>query len=76
MCRPRQAKLLSWQKTTEPTLRLAEGIARDVVIGLTILSRILGLVRTLVFSRTVGASCLGGHGVRPREPGTRSPTVI
>ena len=42
-------------------MRLAEGIARGaaVVAGLTILSRILGLVRTLVFSQTVGASCLG-----------------
>jgi putative peptidoglycan lipid II flippase len=41
--------------------RLAEGIARGaaVVASLTILSRILGLVRTLVFSQTVGASCLG-----------------
>jgi putative peptidoglycan lipid II flippase len=48
-------------KPTEPTLRLAEGIARGaaVVAGFTILSRILGLVRTLVFSQTVGASCLG-----------------
>ena len=38
-----------------------EGIARGaaVVASLTILSRILGLVRTLVFSQTVGASCLG-----------------
>ena len=45
----------------EPTSRLAEGIARGaiVVAGLTILSRILGLIRTLVFSQTVGASCLG-----------------
>ena len=45
----------------EPTSRLAEGIARGaaVVASLTILSRILGLVRTLVFSQTVGASCLG-----------------
>ena len=43
------------------TSRLAEGIARGAVIvaGLTILSRILGLVRTLVFSQAVGASCLG-----------------
>ena len=50
-------------KPTEPTLRLAEGIARGaaVVAGLTILSRIVGLVRTLVFSQTVGASCLGRH---------------
>jgi putative peptidoglycan lipid II flippase len=44
-----------------PAQRLAEGIARGaaVVASLTILSRILGLVRTLVFSQTVGASCLG-----------------
>jgi putative peptidoglycan lipid II flippase len=43
------------------TQRLGEGIARGalVVASLTILSRILGLVRTLVFSQTVGASCLG-----------------
>jgi putative peptidoglycan lipid II flippase len=41
--------------------RLGEGIARGalVVASLTILSRILGLVRTLVFSQTVGAGCLG-----------------
>jgi len=41
--------------------RLGEGIARGaaVVASLTILSRILGLVRTLVFSQTVGATCLG-----------------
>ena len=41
--------------------RLGKGIARGaaVVAGLTILSRILGLVRTLVFSQTVGATCLG-----------------
>jgi putative peptidoglycan lipid II flippase len=45
----------------EPGSRLAEGIARGaaVVAGFTILSRILGLVRTLVFSQTVGATCLG-----------------
>jgi putative peptidoglycan lipid II flippase len=40
---------------------LAAGIARGaaVVAGLTMLSRLLGLVRTLVFSQTVGAGCLG-----------------
>ena len=40
---------------------LGAGIARGaaVIAGLTILSRLLGLVRTLVFSQTVGASCLG-----------------
>jgi putative peptidoglycan lipid II flippase len=43
------------------SLRLGEGIARGaaVVASLTILSRVLGLVRTLVFSQTVGASCVG-----------------
>jgi putative peptidoglycan lipid II flippase len=48
-------------KPAEPGSRLAEGIARGaaVVASLTIVSRILGLVRTLVFSQTVGASCLG-----------------
>ena len=45
----------------EPASPLGVGIARGalVVAGLTIVSRILGLVRTLVFSQTVGASCLG-----------------
>jgi putative peptidoglycan lipid II flippase len=47
----------------EPGLaqRLGPAIARGAVVvaSLTILSRILGLVRTLVFSQTVGASCLG-----------------
>ena len=40
---------------------LGVGIARGaaVIAGLTLLSRLLGLVRTLVFSQTVGASCLG-----------------
>ena len=37
------------------------GIARGAMLiaGLTIVSRILGLVRTLVFSQTIGATCLG-----------------
>ena len=45
----------------EPASGLADGIARGalIVAGLTIFSRVLGLVRTLVFSQTVGASCLG-----------------
>jgi putative peptidoglycan lipid II flippase len=40
---------------------LGAGIARGaaVIASLTIVSRLLGLVRTLVFSQTVGASCLG-----------------
>jgi putative peptidoglycan lipid II flippase len=39
----------------------AAGIARGaaVVAALTLLSRMFGLIRTLVFSQTVGASCLG-----------------
>ena len=39
----------------------AAGIARGagVIAGLTMLARILGLVRTLVFSQAVGATCLG-----------------
>jgi putative peptidoglycan lipid II flippase len=41
--------------------RPAAGIARGaaIVAGLTVLSRLLGLGRTLVFSQTIGASCLG-----------------
>jgi putative peptidoglycan lipid II flippase len=41
--------------------RDAAGITRGaaVIAGLTILARILGLTRTLVFSQTVGATCLG-----------------
>jgi putative peptidoglycan lipid II flippase len=41
--------------------RSAAGIARGaaIIAALTMLSRLLGLVRTLVFSQTVGAGCLG-----------------
>ena len=41
--------------------QLGEGIARGAVVvaSLTIASRVLGLVRTLVFSQAVGATCLG-----------------
>src|SRR5215813_421974 len=41
--------------------QIAPGIARGaaVIAGLTVLSRIFGLVRTVVFSQTVGATCLG-----------------
>ena len=47
--------------TQPPPQRLAQGIARGaaIVAGLTMASRLLGLVRTLVFSQTVGAGCLG-----------------
>jgi putative peptidoglycan lipid II flippase len=39
----------------------AGGIARGafIVAGLTLLSRVLGLLRTVVFAQTVGAGCLG-----------------
>ena len=45
----------------DPGLPTGPGIARGaaLVAGLTIAARILGLVRTLVFSQTVGAGCLG-----------------
>jgi putative peptidoglycan lipid II flippase len=41
--------------------RLGPAIARGaaVIAALTILSRVQGLIRTLVFSQTVGAGCLG-----------------
>jgi len=41
--------------------RPAAGIARGAILiaGFTVLSRVLGLVRTLVFSQSIGASCLG-----------------
>ncbi|HTX25681.1 MAG TPA: lipid II flippase MurJ [Streptosporangiaceae bacterium] len=44
-----------------PAPPLGGGIARGaaVIAGLTIVSRLFGLVRTLVFAQTVGASCLG-----------------
>lgn len=40
---------------------LAAGIAQGaaLIAGLTLLSRVLGLVRTLVFAQTVGSDCLG-----------------
>ena len=42
-------------------LRDTPGIARGAAVigGLTVLSRIFGLVRTVVFAQTVGATCLG-----------------
>ena len=45
----------------DPAERPGAGIARGaaLIAGLTMLCRLLGLVRTLVFSQTIGASCLG-----------------
>ncbi len=47
--------------TADPAQRPAAGIARGAVViaGLTMLARLFGLIRTLVFSQTVGATCLG-----------------
>jgi putative peptidoglycan lipid II flippase len=47
--------------TSDLAQRTAAGITRGAVLiaGLTLVSRVFGLVRTLVFSQTVGASCLG-----------------
>jgi putative peptidoglycan lipid II flippase len=60
---PAQTRESKGTRLADPGLasRLGPGIARGaaVVASLTIVSRILGLVRTLVFSQTVGASCLG-----------------
>ncbi len=49
------------QTTTGGPRPDGEHIARGAALmaGLTIVSRILGLARTLVFSQTVGATCLG-----------------
>jgi putative peptidoglycan lipid II flippase len=45
----------------DPACGPGGGIARGAVLiaGLTIVSRLLGLARTLVFAQTVGAGCLG-----------------
>jgi putative peptidoglycan lipid II flippase len=47
--------------TADPARQPGAGIARGAMLiaGLTMLSRLFGLGRTLVFSQTVGASCLG-----------------
>ncbi|MGD0558511.1 MAG: lipid II flippase MurJ [Streptosporangiaceae bacterium] len=43
--------------TQRPAVSIGGGAT--LIAGLTLLSRMLGLVRTLVFSQTVGAGCLG-----------------
>ena len=58
-CRPGKAKGTRLADL-DLASRLGLDIARGAVVAsLTIVFRILGLVRTLVFSQTVGASCLG-----------------
>jgi putative peptidoglycan lipid II flippase len=48
-------------ETSDLAQRPATGIARGaaLIAGLTMLSRLLGLARTLVFSQTIGIGCLG-----------------
>ena len=52
---------LAGSATPDLKRRVAGGIARGatVIAALTIVARLFGLVRTLVFSQTVGAGCLG-----------------
>jgi putative peptidoglycan lipid II flippase len=62
MRRPARVKRTGPAEPADPgRAGLGAGIARGaaVIAGLTILARLLGLVRTLVFSQTVGAGCLG-----------------
>jgi putative peptidoglycan lipid II flippase len=58
-----QTDVVGLQEPTGPDRlsRGAAGIARGALIiaSLTIISRILGLVRTLVFAQSIGAGCLG-----------------
>jgi putative peptidoglycan lipid II flippase len=60
---PGQDQILDPALPADPELAppRISGIARGaaVIAGLTLLSRMLGLVRTLVFSQSIGASCLG-----------------
>jgi putative peptidoglycan lipid II flippase len=52
---------LAGSATPDLKQRVAGGIARGatVIAALTIVARLFGLIRTLVFSQTVGAGCLG-----------------
>ena len=63
MCRPAESKSTGLAEPASRARRSgsvrASPVAPSSSPAFTILSRILGLVRTLVFSQTVGASCLG-----------------
>jgi putative peptidoglycan lipid II flippase len=52
---------LAGSATPDLKQRAAGGIARGaaIIAALTIVARLFGLIRTLVFSQTVGAGCLG-----------------
>jgi putative peptidoglycan lipid II flippase len=52
---------LTGSATSSPVQRPATSIARGatIIAGLTMLTKMLGLVRTLVFSQSIGATCLG-----------------
>jgi putative peptidoglycan lipid II flippase len=47
------------ESETRPSHAVSIARGASVIAGLTIVARILGLMRTLVFSQTVGATCLG-----------------
>ena len=67
---------LAGSATPDLKQRVAGGIARGdaVIASLTIVARLFGLIRTLVFSQTVGASCLGTAYVTANQaqPGLRA----
>ena len=58
---PPDKPVLTDQEYSDPARGPGAGIARGaaLIAGLTVLSRLMGLVRTLVFSQSVGADCLG-----------------
>jgi putative peptidoglycan lipid II flippase len=58
---PPDRPVLMDQEYSDPARGPGAGIARGaaLIAGLTVLSRLMGLVRTLVFSQSIGADCLG-----------------
>jgi putative peptidoglycan lipid II flippase len=55
--RPGRGRPTDSDRGQRPAMGIARGAA--LIASLTMLSRLLGLVRTLVFSQAVGANCLG-----------------
>src|ERR1700734_1093097 len=55
--RPGRGRATDSDRGQRPAMGIARGAA--LIAGLTMLSRLLGLIRTLVFSQAVGANCLG-----------------
>ena len=54
----------------QPAMGIARGAA--LIAGLTVLTKMLGLVRTLVFSQSIGANCRGAAYV----PANQVPNLI